>query len=118
MAPERFAEDFPYSFPVDVYSFGVVLWELATRRVPFEGLELAQVVRAVLVAGERPAPLPSTSGGALTRAVPPRYVRLMKACWAQKPERRPVFPEILEEMEDITAEAECAADTAAQRWLG
>ena len=38
MAPEVIRNE-PYSEKADVWSFGVVVWELLTRRVPFEGME-------------------------------------------------------------------------------
>ena len=33
----------PYNDKADIYAFGVVLWELTTRRVPFEGLSAGDI---------------------------------------------------------------------------
>ena len=36
MAPELFVGGTKYGPEVDVYSFGVIMWELATRKIPWE----------------------------------------------------------------------------------
>ncbi|CAA0402091.1 unnamed protein product [Arabidopsis thaliana] len=46
MAPEVLRNE-PANEKCDVYSFGVILWELATSRVPWKGLNPMQVVGAV-----------------------------------------------------------------------
>ncbi|XP_026445515.1 serine/threonine-protein kinase EDR1-like, partial [Papaver somniferum] len=46
MAPEVIRSE-PADVKSDVYSFGVVLWELATRKVPWDGLIPMQVIAAV-----------------------------------------------------------------------
>ncbi|CAD6251393.1 unnamed protein product [Miscanthus lutarioriparius] len=46
MAPEVLRNE-PSNEKCDVYSFGVILWELATMRVPWSGLNPMQVVGAV-----------------------------------------------------------------------
>lgn len=84
MAPELL-ECRPYGFPVDVYAYGMVLFELLTGVLPFEGLQQAEIVRAV-GKGERPD-------------IPEKYrneaiVQLIEACWSQNPEDRPTFKEI------------------------
>lgn len=69
----------------DVYSFGVALWEILTNgAVPFGDIAFDHQVRTVVASGERPRFPP----GALRRA-PPEFVELIKACWHQKPDRRP-----------------------------
>lgn len=42
MAPELLSNN-SYSEKVDVYSFGIVLWEISTRKKPYEGLNEATV---------------------------------------------------------------------------
>ncbi|GMN35991.1 hypothetical protein TIFTF001_005679 [Ficus carica] len=46
MAPEVLRNE-PANEKCDVYSFGVILWELATTRIPWKGLNPMQVVGAV-----------------------------------------------------------------------
>ena len=41
----------PNYFVSDIYSFGVVVWEIVTRSIPFEGLSLMQLIRAVGLQG-------------------------------------------------------------------
>ena len=41
----------PNYFVSDIYSFGVVVWEIVTRSIPFEGLSLMQLMRAVGLQG-------------------------------------------------------------------
>ena len=37
MAPEVLNNE-KYTFAADVYSFGIVLWELVTRKIPWNGV--------------------------------------------------------------------------------
>ena len=47
MAPELFVGGTKYGPEVDVYSFGVIMWELATRKIPWEEeITAIQYVRA------------------------------------------------------------------------
>eukprot|EP00026_Physarum_polycephalum_P002017 Phypoly_transcript_02021.p1 GENE.Phypoly_transcript_02021~~Phypoly_transcript_02021.p1 ORF type:complete len:983 (+),score=101.44 Phypoly_transcript_02021:356-2950(+) len=89
MAPEALKEK-QYSTKSDVYSFGILMWELVARKDPFEDMEAIQVALGVLHDGLRP-PIPDTT--------PKKYAELMQKCWAQDPDKRPDFHEILDTLQ-------------------
>ncbi|KAF2073597.1 hypothetical protein CYY_005086 [Polysphondylium violaceum] len=84
MAPEIFKGQ-PYTESCDVYSFGIVLWELFCRLEPYEGIQPCTVLLMVLNEGKRPL-IPSDC--------PSDYSKLMKACWGDRPKKRPKFKDI------------------------
>jgi serine/threonine protein kinase len=85
VAPEIFSDKKMYSEKADVYSFAVICWELLARKLPFEESESFSIPLLVLK-GKRP-PLPKEG--------PKEYLKLIKKCWEQKPEKRPAFPAIV-----------------------
>jgi len=91
MAPEVLRNE-PSSEKADVYSFGVVLWELATMKQPWTGLNALQVVGAV---GYQSLRLPIPAG------VHPAVAALIQACWHNDPIRRPTFDFILKALKDL-----------------
>jgi serine/threonine protein kinase len=100
MAPEVFRGDQHYGGPVDVYSFGIVLWELTTRARPWEA-EFGETVREAaffaalnlaLQTGRRPG-IPVD-----IEVAHPRYVALLRRCWAGDPVDRPVFADAVPEL--------------------
>ncbi|CAJ1380240.1 unnamed protein product, partial [Effrenium voratum] len=109
MAPEVLSGQ-GYDEKVDVYSYGICLFELITRRIPYEGSGLEPVSIAVAVSrGRRPDP----------KFVPqdcPADLRFtMKCCWAHRSGGRPGFDTILETLKlvkgrltALRAPAECA----------
>ena len=97
MAPEVFGGGRHYGPEVDVYSYGVILWELLTRREPWDEIEAGQYIDfqrqlgEALAAGRRPAVDPADA-----EAHPQfTYVALMAKsyikCWAGDPHARPTF---------------------------
>lgn len=79
-----------YTEKCDVYSFGIVLWECVTRMTPHEGIPHFQVVFQVGTQGLRPD-LPSDT--------PHHWARLTADCWAEDPDVRPSFEEILDRLQ-------------------
>ncbi|CAL4127209.1 unnamed protein product, partial [Meganyctiphanes norvegica] len=91
MAPEVF-EGTMYSEKCDVYSWGILLWEVLTRRVPFQDLGLA--VRIMWAVHQRQRP-------PLIRGCPKPIENIMKRCWDHDHARRPHMEEILEIFQTI-----------------
>ena len=85
LAPEEHSQA-PITPAVDVYSYGMLLWEMLTRKIPFEGKDKVQITYAVVNKGERPE-IPSDTPKALAD--------LISCCWAQDPQDRPTFGDIV-----------------------
>ena len=88
MAPEILSKQ-PYGPEVDVYSYAIVLWEIASRREPWDHIadeELRSTLCEMVGAGVRPS---------VDRAWPADYVKLMGACWDSCASARPAFASIV-----------------------
>ncbi|KAF7805176.1 serine/threonine-protein kinase EDR1 [Senna tora] len=73
MAPEVLRNE-PSNEKCDVYSFGVILWELATLRLPWSGMNPMQVVGAVGFQNRRLE---------IPKDVDPIVARIIWECWQQ-----------------------------------
>jgi serine/threonine protein kinase len=102
MAPEVILGE-KYTERADVYSFGIILWEIMTRREPYEDKEAMQIVLEVVNKGLRPT-IP-------TEFADCPLVPLMRDCWKEEPNHRPVFSVILSRLLAIEA-AHCET----QKW--
>lgn len=90
MAPEVLSGQ-SYDEKVDVYSYGICLYELITRRIPYDTSGLEPVSIAVAVSrGKRPDPT------MVPQDCPADLRFTMKCCWAHRPSGRPGFDTILE----------------------
>lgn len=104
-----------YDEKCDVYSFGVSLWEICSRRLPYDTLQddhkviqpclvtalmTVQIMREIL--DGRPPPIPED--------VPKPLQDLLKRCW-DKPENRPSFCEIVKIAEKDEFLPESVMDT-------
>ncbi|XP_057725590.1 serine/threonine-protein kinase EDR1-like [Arachis stenosperma] len=84
MAPEVLRNE-PSNEKCDVYSFGVILWELATLRLPWSGMNPMQVVGAVGFQNRRLD---------IPKEVDPLVARIIWECWQQDPNLRPSFAQL------------------------
>ncbi|KAM9840011.1 mitogen-activated protein kinase kinase kinase 7 isoform 2-T2 [Aulostomus maculatus] len=89
MAPEVF-EGNNYSEKCDVFSWGIILWEVITRRKPFDeiGGPAFRIMWAVHN-GTRPP---------LIKNLPKPIESLMTRCWSKDPTQRPSMEEIVKIM--------------------
>ncbi|KAF2287915.1 hypothetical protein GH714_003184 [Hevea brasiliensis] len=84
MAPEVLRNE-PSNEKCDVYSFGVILWELATLRLPWSGMNPMQVVGAVGFQNGRLE---------IPKDVDPLVARIITECWQTDPNLRPSFAQL------------------------
>ncbi|KAI3448664.1 hypothetical protein Pfo_005329 [Paulownia fortunei] len=84
MAPEVLRNE-PSNEKCDVYSFGVILWELATLKLPWSGMNPMQVVGAVGFQNRRLD---------IPKEVDPLVARIIWECWQTDPNLRPSFQQL------------------------
>ncbi|KAF8072740.1 hypothetical protein HT031_000400 [Scenedesmus sp. PABB004] len=99
MSPEQF-EGSPVTDKVDVFSMAVLLWECCAQAQPWRDLSAMQIIYTVGVQKERLA---------RPARCPDGLWRLITACWAQAPEARPAFADVLAELQRLRAELDGGA---------
>ncbi|XP_039161908.1 serine/threonine-protein kinase EDR1 [Eucalyptus grandis] len=91
MAPEVLRNE-PSNEKCDVYSFGVILWELATLRKPWTGMNQVQVADAVGIQNRRLE---------IPREVDPLVRKIISECWQTDPNSRPSFAQLIVSLESV-----------------
>ncbi|CAH1800186.1 unnamed protein product [Owenia fusiformis] len=101
MAPEVF-EGSNYSEKCDVFSWGIILWEVITRRKPFDevGGGAFRIMWAVHN-GTRPP---------MVKNLPEPLKSLMTKCWLKNPAERPSMAEVVRVMTHLMQFFEGASD--------
>lgn len=94
----------PRTQPGDVYAYAIVLLEIVSGTRVYRGMTEQAIVKFVL-AGKRP-PIPAN--------VPEEVRRLIQACWAEDPDARPSFKDVVQALE---ADTEGATVTQATHTL-
>ncbi|XP_050417165.1 uncharacterized protein LOC126830804 [Patella vulgata] len=98
MAPELLFNG-EITVKADVYSFGIILWEMLTRKHPYEACSMFQILERVRL-NKRPE---------IPDFCPNELKELMEKCWHQKPSQRPIFRDILKTMENLSFPSEWRA---------
>ncbi|KAM3965805.1 TGF-beta activated kinase 1 [Aphomia sociella] len=88
MAPEVF-EGSSYTEKCDVFSWGIILWEVLSRRKPFEDGGSAYRILWAVHTGQRPN---------LIEGCPEPIEQLMTKCWHRVPSERPSMEEVVKLM--------------------
>ncbi|KAL5728800.1 mitogen-activated protein kinase kinase kinase [Ranunculus cassubicifolius] len=91
MAPEVLRNE-PSDEKSDVYSFGVILWELATLRMPWSGMNPMQVVGAVGFQNRRLE---------IPEHVDPMVAQIIIDCWESDPSLRPSFSQLMSRLKRL-----------------
>lgn len=101
MAPEVF-EGNTYTEKCDIFSWGIILWEVLTRRLPFDEIRGNDLrVLWAIHSGKRPPPIQNC---------PEELEELMTRCWNKDATVRPTMDEIVEQMQFIQTFFPEAAD--------
>lgn len=75
------------SYASDVYSFGMVVWEVFSRKIPWEDEACHRDIFVRVVFKEDRPKIPSVS--------PADMARVMNASWSREPHDRPAFRDIM-----------------------
>ncbi|KAJ6249674.1 mitogen-activated protein kinase kinase kinase 20 [Anaeramoeba flamelloides] len=90
MAPELLRGEQNYTNKVDIYAFGILLWEISTRKIPFEGFGPFQLSGLIGFQGQRPE-----------LSEKDLFFDLIKKCWDQDPKVRPKIETIINDLENL-----------------
>lgn len=91
MAPEVLRNE-PSNEKCDVFSFGVILWELATLRMPWSGMNPMQVVGAVGFQNRRLD---------IPKEIDPEAAKIISECWQNDPNLRPSFGQLMVSLKSL-----------------
>ncbi|XP_048384445.1 receptor-interacting serine/threonine-protein kinase 2 isoform X2 [Stegostoma tigrinum] len=101
MAPEQYEPNKAKRADVkhDMYSYSIIMWEVLSRKQPFEDATNPVQVMFSVLQGSRP----DTSEASLPLDIPNRetLLRLMTSGWSQNPNERPSFIKCLMELEPV-----------------
>ena len=86
LSPEIWSTN-EYSKAGDVYLFALILYEIITNQIIYKDINYFQLINIVCTKKNRPQ---------FTVPIPECYQSLIEECWAQDPDERPTFKEIVD----------------------
>ncbi len=100
MAPECFKRGGKITSKADIFSFGMLLWELVTRKLPYEGAAAPAIVIHWITSGEKET---------IPEETPAGLKKMIQDCWETEPSRRPTATVIFETLKGLSS-TECSAE--------
>jgi serine/threonine protein kinase len=100
MAPECFGPCPNYSERSDMYAYGMVLWEIISRKIPYENVFDPVEIRTFVKEGEREN-IPEQSSNP-REEIPNSFRNIILFCWFQEIEKRPTAKSAIEMLLDIS----------------
>jgi hypothetical protein len=108
MAPECFNGQ--YSTKSDIYAFGMVLWEIVSRKRPYDDIENTEELFEAVRHGKReeiPDQMSQLESGNPTAKTPQSIKDFIRCCWFHDPAKRPSADDAVKAFnEDIKKELE------------
>lgn len=90
IAPETYNQNI-YSKSIDVYAFGMLVYEVMSKKMPFDGISKYLII---LYASK------NENFPQLDDQIPQKYRDLIEACWSFDPKKRPTFDYIVEDLKN------------------
>ncbi|MFA6037776.1 MAG: protein kinase [Legionellales bacterium] len=91
MAPELLDEEnIPHTTACDVYSLGILLWEIYSRKIPYDGKTGKQIYQHVVLQEKRET---------INQDCPVKFKNLITQCWAPDKNARPAAVDVVKDLE-------------------
>lgn len=90
---------YAYGPKTDIYAYGLMLWEIVSQEDLFPDIKSKDALATYVIDGNRPP---------LLQHWPQSFVKLLCSLWDGVQAKRPLFPEILEQYDDVVIDLLCS----------
>ena len=108
LAPEIMEGNAKHTDATDIYSFGMTLFELATRKMPFQEETNSVLVSLWVCKGKRET-------DKIPKECPPEFKALIEACWAEEAKSRPNASKAVAALEKLADPSKKSTPVAAPK---